>query len=334
MEYEKIKIYVTKRVAGILQKDAEIFEFIKKDGITPNKNAFLSALITNYWQQYREQQTELNNMIKKILKDDTVLPEHKITDLSNKIVAKINKENASDMLDKFDSIVSFKPTVNTQPIIDYIDEYLLFGFTLSEYFRNMFTSYAALSQDMREEIIFKSQYNTLSEAIKKGKKVYVTIKDKAKHSLELSPYAFARSKEEIHIYLLAKHGTACKNIKLSKIQSAVVLDKKTNFQEQDIQLFKRMIEYGPQFLYQYGEQDIVVRLTQRGRQLFHKIYVHRPIPYEVTGDTMVFKCSYAQIIQYFSRFGGDVEIISPLEIKQAIFGFHNSYVKKNALQPN
>ena len=334
MEYEKIKIYVTKRVANILKKDAETFEFMKKDSITPNKNAFLAALITNYWQQYREQQAKLNNMIRKILKDNTVLPEHKIADLSTEIVARLNKENALDTLEKFDSIVSFKPTVSTQPIIDYIDEYLLAGFTLSEYFRNMFTAYAELPQDKREEIIFKSQYLALSEGIKKGNKVFVTIKDKSKHSIELSPYTFARSKEEIHIYLLFKHCNACKSIKLSKIQSAVVLDKKADLGEQDIQLFKRMLEYGPQFLYQFNEQDVVVRLTQRGLQLFHKIYVHRPIPCEVKGDTMMFKCSYAQIIQYFSRFGGDVEIISPLEIKQAIFGFHNSYVKKNLSQNN
>lgn len=325
MIYEKIKIYVTNRVARILEKDAETFEFMKKDGITPNKNAFLASLITNYWIQYREQQSNLNDMIKNILIEETTLNDNKVTDLSTKILSKLNKENTTDNIEKFDSIISFKPTASTQPIIDYIDEYLLSGFTLSEYFRNMFTAYASLPQDMREKIIFKNQYTALSDAIKKHCKVFITTK--SNNSLELAPYAFSHSKEEIHLYLLYKQGN-CKSIKLSKLKSVVILEKQAIFSESDEKLFARMIEYGPQFFYLPNEQDVVIKLTPRGRQLYHKMYIHRPIPDEINGDSMVFRCSYTQIIQYFLRFGSDVEVVSPVEIKQALFNFHNSFVKK------
>ncbi|MBO5102887.1 MAG: hypothetical protein J6C13_02215, partial [Clostridia bacterium] len=66
MELEKIKIYVTKRVADILQKDTENFDFFKKDGITPNKNAFLTTLILNYFEEYQQKQEKINSLLKNI----------------------------------------------------------------------------------------------------------------------------------------------------------------------------------------------------------------------------------------------------------------------------
>ena len=331
MEYEKIKIYVTKRVAEILEKDAETFEFLKSDNITPNKNAFLSTLIKNYWLQYRKEQSELNSSIQTILKENTTLPELKIQDISSLIIAKFNKDTASNIIDKFDSIVSFKPTKETQSIVDYIDEYMLQNISLSEYFRNMFTAYTTLPQDMRAEVVFRTQYEALSDAIKNAKTVFITLKNDKQTKMEIEPFAFTRSKEEIHTYLLYKQTNACRSMKLYKIQSVVALDKKTNFSPNEISLFNKMRTYGPQFFYEFNEQDVVVRLTKRGQQLYHKIYIHRPIPAKIENDIFTFKCSYIQIVQYFSRFGGEVEIISPNRVKDMIFTFHNSYIIKNKI---
>ncbi len=247
-------------------------------------------------------------------------------------MAKLNKEMASNTEGKFDSIVSFKPTKETFKIIDYIDEYLLVNLSLSEYFRNMFVAYTELPQDMRAEIVFKEQFDTLNEAIKKGKRVFVNIKDKKQTRMEMEPYIFSRSKEEMHVYLLYKNLNSCRSIKLYKIQSVAILEKDATFTDEDIKIFSKMLAYGPQFFYQPNEQDVVVRLTKRGQQLFHKIYVHRPIPASIENDIFTFKCSYIQVVQYFTRFGGEVEIISPNEVKQMIYNFHNSFVQKNKLE--
>ena len=49
---DKIKINVTAHTAAILQKDAEAFEFFKKDGRTLNKNALLTRLIVNFDESF------------------------------------------------------------------------------------------------------------------------------------------------------------------------------------------------------------------------------------------------------------------------------------------
>ena len=329
MEYEKIKIYVTKRVAEILEKDAETFEFLKKDGITPNKNALLTALILNYWNLFRQRQTDLGKLIKNVLRENTNFSDGKIKELSLQIASVVNKEIASDLVENFDSLVSLKPTKESKPIIDFIETYLLENCSLSEYFRNMFVAYTALPQDMREKIIFKANYTVLSEAIKNGKKVFITIKGVNLSRLEISPYTFSRSKEEIHIYLLYKNKETCRSVKLARINSVTVLSEDAEFNNSDIGVFNKMLEYGAQFSYGKDEEDVVVKLTQQGRNLFRKIYIHRPIPVSVEKDIFTFKCSHIQVIQYFSRFGGEVEIKSPQVVKDAIYNFHNSYIEKN-----
>ena len=64
MPYEKVKIYTTKRLANILEKDAETFEFVKTDNFTPNKNALLSRVIVNYFPVYNTQQEKIYDKIK------------------------------------------------------------------------------------------------------------------------------------------------------------------------------------------------------------------------------------------------------------------------------
>ena len=65
---EKLKIYVTERISAILEKDAEGFEFFKKDGRTVNKKALLTNLIVNYYKNFTQQQNELLTFLKKLEK--------------------------------------------------------------------------------------------------------------------------------------------------------------------------------------------------------------------------------------------------------------------------
>lgn len=158
---EKIKIYVTERIANILEKDAEGFEFFKKDGRTVNKNALLTNLIVNYHNGFTEQQTEMVNFFKSKISSSVTANEKKLNDLCFDLCEKLNERNAAPNGEKFDKLVSLKPTKESQPIIDYIESYCLMGRTISEYFRSMFASYAALPQDKRELIIFKQQYEAV-----------------------------------------------------------------------------------------------------------------------------------------------------------------------------
>lgn len=327
MDYDKIKIYATKRVAEILEKDAENFYFLKKDGITPNKNAFLSTLIINYSDQFNTKQANLVRIVEKTINQQAYLNSNKVQSISQEIVNQLNNELANDLVDKFDALISLKPTKETLPIISYIENYLLANCSLSKYFRDMFVDYTSLPQDMREKIIFQEQYALLSEAINKKQKVFITTKG-ATSKMEISPYAFSHSKEEMHIYLIFKQGNSCRSIKLSKIESVTILKSNSTFIDADISIFQKMLKYGVQFFYNASEEEVIVKLTPRGQKLFHKIYLHRPIPSKVENDTFYFNCSHTQIVQYFIRFGSDVEIISPEKIRNDIFNFHYSFIKK------
>ena len=321
MIYDKIKIYVTARIAQILEKDAEAFEFFKKDGRTPNKNAMLTRLVVNYFDEFREKQTATYNYLRKTIGAQARISENALKSLCYEISEELNKQTAAPDKEKFDKLVSLKPTKETQPIVDYIEEYELEGCSLSEYFRNMFASYAALPQDKREEILFKKQKETIEQAIQEGKKLFLTVEHKKKTSMEVSPYALTVTKDEIHAYLLAHDGKTCLPLRLSRITSATIISKAATFEEVHISIFERMLKYGPQFLYLPYEQEIRVELTDKGMDKFKKFYVHRPNPTAIEGNVYIFHCSQSQVVAYFERFGNDAYILAPARAQKEARNF-------------
>lgn len=321
MIYEKIKIYVTKRIADVLSRDAESFGFLKGDGVTVNKNALLTALIVNYSDEFSEDRKSLHKLIRSTLVSDFVSEEKAdalAADIANKVTRNLNSYSA----EKFDCLVSLKPTKESQAIIDYAERYLLEGNSLSEYYRNMFSAYAALTQDKREEIIFRRQYERISEAIRSGKRVFLTTRKSKEKGLEVSPYAFARSKEEMHVYLLCMCGKGVKSIKLSSLASVDILSEDAEFTQEEIKIFKKMQEYGPQFTYFSGDEEVKVRLTREGEKLFRSLYVHRPVPKSVMGGEYVFDCSVFQVLLYFKRFGKEAYIVSPERVRESMKKFY------------
>ena len=145
---EKLKIYVTAHIADVLAKDAENFEFYKKDGRTLNKNALLTKIVVHYSGRFSREQASLADFLARKLhaagsEAAKALPA---------IFDRLNERAAATDGEKFDVPLSLKPTKESEPVIDYIEAYSLSGRTLSEYFRSLFAAYASLPQDKREEI--------------------------------------------------------------------------------------------------------------------------------------------------------------------------------------
>ena len=318
---EKIKIYVTERIANILEKDAEGFEFFKKDGRTVNKNALLTNLVINYHNDFSQKQAEFLTFLKNKISSSTQVNEHTLNELCFDLCEKINERNAAPNGEKFDKPISLKPTKESEPIIDYIERYCLAGRTVSEYFRSMFSSYAALPQDKRELIIFKQQYDAVLKAIKEKKRIFITTRWGYSQKTECAPYAVANSKEEMHCYILVAN-KSCSPIRLSRIVSVTQLATDAGFTQKQIELFEKMKTYGPQFIYGANEEEVLVELTARGINKFKRIYVHRPIPVKVENNYYYFNCSHFQIVQYFIRLGADAKIIYPQRVRDQIYNFH------------
>lgn len=316
---EKIKIYVTERIESVLEKDAEGFEFFKSDGRTVNKNALLTKLIVNYHTNFTEQQTVLMNFLKNKMKSVSA-NEKTLNDLCFDLSEKLS---GFDIVrgEKFDRMVSLKPTKESESVIEYIEEYCLMGRTLSEYFRSMFASYASLPQDKREQIIFKTQYDAIRQAIKDKKCVFVTTTRNENKRYELSPYDIATSKEEMHCYVLG-FIWSCNPMRLSRIKSVTQIAKDARFSKKQIETFEKMKLFGPQFRYGLDDGEVLVELTQNGINKFGNIYVHRPIPTKVEGNRYYFECSHMQVVQYFERFGEDAKVIYPNSVREEIIDFH------------
>lgn len=318
---EKIKIYVTERIAGILEKDAEGFEFFKKDGRTVNKNALLTNLIVNYHNSFTEQQTELLVFLKSKISSSANVGGKALNELCFDLCERLNERSAAPNGEKFDKLVSLKPTKESEPIIDYIERYCLTGRTLSEYFRSMFASYAALPQDKRELIIFKNQYDAVTRAIKEKKRVFITTRRSYNQKIDCAPFDVATSKEELHCYVLIAAG-ACKPVRLSRIVSVTPLAIDAQFTQKQIETFEKMKTYGPQFIYMPNEEEVLVELTAKGIEKFKKIYVHRPVPVRVENNYYYFNCAHSQIVQYFVRLGADAKIIYPQRVRDEVYNFH------------
>lgn len=326
---EKIKIYVTERIANILTKDAEGFEFFKKDGRTLNKNALLTNLVVNYHKKFTQEQAELSDFLKKKISASAEIKEKRLNDLCFELCEKLNERAAAPNGEKFDKLVSLKPTRESESVVNYIEEYCLAGRTLSEYFRSMFASYAALPQDQRELIVFKPQYDAIVKAVRERKRVFITTRWGRGQKTECSPYAVVASKEELHCYVLAA-SRSCNPIRLSRITSVTQLASDAEFTPAETELFEKMKTYGPQFIYRAGESEVLVELTAKGMEKYKRIYVHRPVPVKTENNYFYFNCSHMQIVQYFVRFGEDAKIVYPQCVRDEVYNFHRRALEKYA----
>lgn len=324
---EKLKIYVTARVAEILEKDAEGFEFFKRDGRTLNKNALLTRLVVNYYNQFAREQSALMQLLKARIAASAQLAPRALDSLCAGLCETLGERNAAPEGENFGALVSLKPTKDSEPVLEYIERYELAGRTLSAYFRGMFASYAALPQDKREEIIFKPQFDAVMRAIREKKRIFVTMNNDVRERFELSPYTIARSKEELHLYVVGA-AKSCTTVRLSRISSVRQLTAEASFTPAQLATIGKMLKYGPQFIYRANEGEAMVELTARGIKKFQKMYVHRPVPTRINNNCFYFDCSHMQLVQYFVRFGEDAKIVYPKHVADEVYGFHRRALER------
>ena len=325
---EKIKIYIPESVNNILLKDMERFEFYKKDG-SLNKNEFYNTLIVNYYEQFEESQSNLFSHIREAIKEKAEVSHNAINEIAADILQYVDVRTYQLDKEKYDVAIAMKPTKKSMDDIDYIQDYLLRDSTLSNYFRNMFASYAQLPQDKRETIIFRQNFELIREAIEKKRKIYfTTINYDSPHIV--SPYAIANSKEELFNYLICQYKDIPYSFRMSRIRKAKILNESIDSMEEMTSIFDKMAKYGPQFSYEVkkAHQPIVVRLTERGQKQFKAMYLHRPMPCKIENDVYYFDCSRSQAFQYFSRLGSNALVLEPAELIEDLHRFYSFAERK------
>lgn len=306
---EKIKISAPKSLYELLKKDCEDFKIIKSDG-SPNMNAFLNVIVSNFYEEFAGTEEKLRDEVSKAV--EIVPDRYRETVFLNTLKILTKKQSYGE--NKQSKVFSFKPTRNAEKAVIYIENLLLQNESLSSYYRRLFTAYSQRTKNEREKVVFKENYCLLMKAIRKGVKVCISLTgDNVIKGA--SVYSVSAAKEELFNYVLFCNGKQNVTVRLASVKTVSLLAERSEIPEGNVVLFRRQVECAPQYpMYNTDREPIKVQLTEKGKELFKKIYLYRPTPVNTEGDIYTFNCSANQLLYYFERFGDSAIILSPKKL--------------------
>lgn len=321
---EKIKISLPKETLELLKKDCEDFRVIKQNG-TPNVNAFINTLIANYYEDFSAHEEHLYEDIKTAL---STVPEYYRERAFYDIVKLFAKNSDYNYGKRDSSTFSFKPTKVAEKAITYIQNVILKNESISSFYRRMFVSYSQKTKNEREKIIFSENFELLQRAIKKGVKVCIALHADGIQN-RLSVYSVSPAKDELFNYLLAYGNKHNYTIRLASVKNVSLLSEKAEIPKENRKLFERQVACAAQYpMYNTDDEPIKVKLTEKGKKLFNKIYLYRPTPVSIDGDIYTFNCSANQLLFYFERFGESALILSPKKLGIFMRNYYHFALKK------
>ena len=320
---EKIKISVPQKIYDILRKDARDFRILKPSG-EENINAFINNLVMNYYEDFAADDEDMRDSVKAALSS---IPEKYVKTAFAEVMKAIGKRDKDEDMGKSVSL-SFKPTKLSEGVTLYIENVLIKNEALSSFYRRMFISYAKKLKNEREKIIHKANYDLLSNAVKKGLQVCISLDNDHIYN-DVSVYEISESKDELFNYALLYSDKKNRTIRLAKIKTVSLLAKSAEIPDESKKMFERQVASGAQYpIYSTDDEPIRVQLSAKGRELFERIYLYRPIPTAIDGDIYTFECSANQVLYYFERFGAEALILSPKRLGIFMRNYYYFALKK------
>ncbi len=328
---DKINIYIPEYIGTILDKDANMFELLKSDGQSINRNRFLSMLLLGYHDAYvmecqMSYEAILGELQKYEIDSDTG---HK---LANRITQKVIHPIVPTKKGKSSVRLSLKPTKDTEGLISYILQEQGQDDSISHYFGRMLLSYCKKPFSERERLVFKDNYERLDDACKKARTITFTTIWNPESVHTVIPYKLAVGHEEMFNYLLCAEKNCisgkqeAKSYRLNRI-AKINFRPERNTIDKDVQIhLEKMLQYGPQYSIN-DDDESCVKLNDSGRKNFRRIYYGRPdvdrIEDKPDGYYYYFKGSKDQVFLYFRRFGNeDAEVLFPQSLRQRMIDFH------------
>lgn len=331
---EKIKIYVSKEIRSEIENDALFFEIYKKDKHTVNRNRFLSLLISNYYDSYREEKSRNFNDILSILENFSIKKSER-NEIADKVLKVLLKDPPENIKENRKVALPYKPTNDTESTIQMIENDKSDD-TVSQYIYRMITCYFSKAMWERERIIFKDNYEYIQRSIdNKNSIAFSLIWDKKIHTV--IPYQIAVGEYGLHNYLICAERNEKNNeievrsYRLSRINRPKVGNNIGILSPEIEALCKKTVETSPEYAID-REENICVKLTDHGQRLYSRIYLNRPKYYDIkekeNGHYYYFKCSSMQVFNYFRKFENDAAIImSPDELRNKMIDFHQKTYK-------
>lgn len=330
-ELEKINIYVPSEIGKQLHNDALLFEIYKKDKRTVNFNRFLSMLLCGYFDLYVEENKKTYDALMKRIAQ-TSLKTYEQAALAEQILKEIILPEIPTHKGAKPIRLSLKPTKETEPLIRNITAGPVAGNdSVSQYFCRMLISYCKKPFSEREQIVFRDNYLFLQDACRKGQTLkFMTIwnDDEVR---TVTPYCMAIGEEEMFNYLLCEENhpktgqPRPATYRLNRITKLTHGIEIKSISDEVKKYCDRMKEFAPQYVIN-NDEEICVKLTDRGEMNFGRIYYGRPrvlrIEDREDGHYYYFSCSKIQIINYLRRFAYETyEIIEPGSLKEKINKF-------------
>lgn len=324
---ETTNIYVDEETYKKLDQDAVEFGFVrtKKDGsITPNRNALISQIMMNYYNEFNSEEEQKKCIIQDTLKQNIpLLNTDSCMQITNYIMGSMDTL-ASEKIKNKKSIIKLKKTKTNQYIYDDIQYNNFYNdsiSSISEYYYSMLKSYLKKPQYIREQILFKDKFNKLNNYIQKGYTIRIQYKSNPKYR-NIYPYKIVHSVEENHNYLLAVFKSHCISYRIDYISDSIQISQDTiQITQEQKQTLDETIKYSPSSAQQAPGEHVVVALSKEGIQLLNRIYTFKPTSIEKIKEIdsyTIYKVygSKFQTQNYFSRFGSDAIFLNEPELIQ------------------
>lgn len=322
---EKIKISVPETVLTTLKSDCADFSVVKANGGI-NFNAFINDLIVNYYETFSASDISAYEKLNAAL---LIIPEKYREKAIDDVFKILSKSHTVSAQKEKTVTFSFKPTKSSEKAVVFIENALIKSESLSSFYRRMFSDYASKPKTEREKIIFKENYDLITESIKKSVKVLIDTKNGSVKST--SVYKIAAAKDELFNYVLSTDGFKLYTIRLANVKTVSLMKDKAEISDEDKNVFNRQIRSGAQYQIFRGENELVkVKMSDKGKFLFKKIYLYRPVPIKTEGNYYYFDCSVNQATHYFKRFGKDGIIVAPKSAADIMRDFYAAAARRCA----
>lgn len=318
---EKYKIYLSEDIRARLANDADLFEFTKSNGAV-NLNGFLKELIVNFFDIYRHDNEALRSSVLSELSSVKSLSAKDAAALADKMIR--NYINKSETSSGKSTVITLTVSGQSYDIIRIIENNFLKDNSLSGYIKDMFLSYLSMPRHKREEIIFRSTYETINKAIAENKVLtFTSTNSPSSKGIKVEPYLIATSKEEQFNYLLC-HGYKCSidhTFRISRLRNVFITSESF---ERKSKIEERLTRKGMRSPHS-AANDIraVVRLTDQGKKLFRVIVKNRPEVQKTEGDLYYFEWPERQLEDYFKRFGKEAVVMKPRSLKDKLIKYYN-----------
>lgn len=333
---EKINIYMSDRMKRELTQDAERFEAFYDSNNKLVMNRFLSHLIKEYYEPYKDERSRLSASIKTSL--IPFLDNRKAGEIARSLTGKLIHRHKSYGDDTESTHLSYKPTRETDDIITDIRNSNPEGTKLSTELKRMLSSYLSMPMYEREKIIFKRTVDRLNEYCQERTPLrFTSSKAPINKQFHVVPYELVHGSDEMFNYLLCqcydedKQCCQAATFRLCRLGWPYIdEDPPTKNIQKDVkEHLKKMKRCGPQYAINEDVESIV-QLTPEGEINYAASYHGRPTPLKTepqgNGNTnYIFENSLRQLFFYFRRFSAsEAIIISPESLREQIKAFHDA----------